>query len=85
MSGASVASALGRFAHGFLRWYWKLTLPGMVMTTVALVIAANYVLAALGLSAASRWEVTTVLGMGLLLMAVAACFWRALAGDPNKR
>jgi len=44
MSGASVASALGRFARGFLRWYWKLTLPGMVMTTVALVIAANYVL-----------------------------------------
>jgi hypothetical protein len=85
MTGASIGSALGGIARGFLKWYWKLPVAGMVIATVAIVIAANYLLASLGLSSASRWEVTTVLGMGLLLTVVAACFWRALTGDPNKR
>jgi hypothetical protein len=84
VSGASIASAFGRAARGFLKWYWKQSVVGMVMTTVALVVAANYLLTAVGVAAASRWELTTVLGMGLLLMAVAACFWRALVGNPNK-
>lgn len=85
MTGASLMSGLGRLLRGFLGWYWKQSVAGMVMAAVAIVIAANFLLAHLGLSGASRSEVTTVIGMGLLLTAVCACFWRAFTGGPRKR
>ncbi len=80
MSGASVVSVMGRAIRGFLRWYWKQAAAGMIVVAAIIPVAANYLLAQLGLSQANRAEVTTTLRLGLLVMAAAAYFWRGAAG-----
>jgi hypothetical protein len=57
----------------------------MIVATAIILIVTNYLLAQLGMPSTDRSEVTTTLGLVLLVIAAAAYFWRALTGTPKKR
>lgn len=84
MSRAIIGTS-ARLVGGFLRWYWKQSAAGMVIAVVLVLLAANYLGMLLGLSESLRSEATTTLGIGLLLLAAAAYFGRAVGGKPRKR
>ena len=85
MNPKTLASSPAKFVQGFLKWFWRQSIAGMVITTGAIVIAGNYLLAELGVAGGSRSQMTTTAGWVLLMIAVFACFSRALFGNPRRR